>query len=162
MGNVCDLAVGTRVLVLPRSSQDVRWGPVVLNEDMESWKVARFTWSHPDCLRPSNTDRNAVITNGHTKERDFTPASHNIGPKTPSGRRDTNGLVLDARWLGRYRYSGECKGYCCDVVRETMRNSERMADILDFAFAQGSGMVACKLATHRSVAAGKIFNCSAK
>ena len=43
------------------------------------------------------------------------------------------------------------------VVRETLRNSVRIADIFEFAFAQESVVVACNYATHRSVAAGAIL-----
>ena len=79
-----------------------------------------------------------------------------IGTPSPGMRRYNNDLILDARWRGR-QGSGSCKGYCCDVVLEMMRDPERMADILDFACARERGVVACARGTHRSVAAGQVL-----
>ena len=84
--------------------------------------------------------RALFVTIGHTDGCGALRGSHDIGTPSPGMRRYNNDLIFDARWRGR-QGSGSCKGYCCDVVLEMMRDPERMADILDFACARERGVV---------------------
>ena len=143
--------------MLPRRPEDLGWAPAVVNEYTGFRKFARFTWLHPECLEYLICDNNIVVTIRHTDGRGVRPqGSQDIGITAPGMRRYNNNLVLAARWKGR-QGSGPCKGYCCDVVLEMMRDPQRMADILDFASEQEAGVVACARGTHRSVAAGQIL-----
>ena len=157
IGAVSDPEIGTYVLILPQIEDDQGWAAVLVNETTaESATRARFTWVHPGCLQPLSTHGDGLVTIGHTLERGWWKASHDIGDGPPGICRCQGKLVLDARWYGSQGTGGH-KGYCYPVVRVTCLDERRMGDILDFACLREAGVVACDRGTHRSVSAGKIL-----
>ncbi len=68
-------------------------------------------------------------------------------------RRDHEGAKLSEPYTG---CSISDLSYCATYVAELVRRSNILANVLKFTIRGRSGIVACNLATHRPVGAGKV------
>ena len=112
---------------------------------------------HPETLGGVFTAIPDVVTVGHAKPRGACAASHRIGFTEPGTRFVSGQLVLDARWECRGVEDERCTGFCSCIVEEMASDTQRMADIMSFAFEERLGLVVCSRAKHRSVAASQIL-----
>ena len=154
--DVEELPPGTKVLVLPKEDADAGWAPVVVADDRDG---ARFTWHHPDCLKPFPAGSDlGVVTVGHTCSRGRDPPSHNVENLWCGAHCQP--LVLDARWEEADQSARDttyCSGWCASVCVETASLPNRVADILTFASAGRSGYALCNRGKHRSLSAAVIL-----
>ena len=149
--DVEELPPGTKVLVLPKEDADAGWAPVVVADDRDG---ARFTWHHPDCIKPCPAGL-GLVTVGHTCSRGRAPPSHTVENLWRERLR-----LLDARWPEADQSARDtpyCSGWCASVCVETASLPNRVADILTFASAGRSGYALCNRGKHRSLSAALIL-----